>query len=817
VPGTRRRPMDEFTRLGIVLGVALLAVLPPVAAASSGRTELPASLANPTASSLSVMRGSAEPGTAGTTAPFGAVGSATSVPPPALSLVRDPAPRPSIGISHRVGPHPYPVPAGAPPSYNGHYYAGVVYDGPSENATEVQTTLFVPADRPQPADFYYVLLSVWDNAGSYDQVGFTNNYGAWGLAYSTTNNCAANYYYSPNATELAGGQNYTFKMTLSGGFVDFAVTNASGSSIWVFSQYTGGTEFVIAGFYTCISGSYYDYTDYEEVYSTTAPEPPYDFFFQDDSGTPIGSVTNWTSWNANAPTGILVYIDGVANSTGCPASCPIVIANEPYYLYFPNAAGSLRVEPVSPPTAAAWNVTVAEFAPDAPISLSLYAVPTGWTVKLSVRQGAPAFSSGISVEVPSSTATGWYSIGVNATDGLGSYARISLNATVVPALAVALSAAPGSGGADLGQPILLSAIATGGSHIYGYDWTALPPGCTPSIGPSLRCVPSAAGSFGIGVTVRDSLDYSKAASINYTVDPDPSLGPPQASVPSVDLGQTVTFTAAPVGGSGSDTFDWVTLPTGCVDADTLALLCEPTAAGTFPVAVNVTDSNGFTASSPKLEFVAYVPPAVGAPSESPATIDAGMNLTLSVDYGGGSGGYRFVWQNLPAGCTPSSGFMVNCSSVRAGTFEVSVEISDSDGGSMVGPPTTVIVASDPVISGSGPGRSTVSLGAELVVFGTASGGVPPYSYTWSGMPPGCASTDGPVLTCTPTSTGTFNVQVVATDQAGLQASKIFGVTIGSSGSSSGASPTYRSLEIGGAIAVLAAVGLTVWVLRRRRR
>jgi PKD domain-containing protein len=34
-----------------------------------------------------------------------------------------------------------------------------------------------------------------------------------------------------------------------------------------------------------------------------------------------------------------------------------------------------------------------------------------------------------------------------------------------------------------------------------------------------------------------------------------------------------------------------------------------------------------------------------------------------------------------------------------------------------------------------------------------------YSYSWSGLPPGCASVDGPDLNCTPTGTGQFQVAV----------------------------------------------------------
>jgi hypothetical protein len=46
------------------------------------------------------------------------------------------------------------------------------------------------------------------------------------------------------------------------------------------------------------------------------------------------------------------------------------------------------------------------------------------------------------------------------------------------------------------------------------------------------------------------------------------------------------------------------------------------------------------------------------------------------------------------------------------------------------------------------------------------GGTPPYTFSYSGLPPGCVGGDVPQFTCTPTVAGTSNVAVLVTDTAG---------------------------------------------------
>ncbi|MGI0132629.1 MAG: hypothetical protein ACREDK_06010 [Thermoplasmata archaeon] len=53
----------------------------------------------------------------------------------------------------------------------------------------------------------------------------------------------------------------------------------------------------------------------------------------------------------------------------------------------------------------------------------------------------------------------------------------------------------------------------------------------------------------------------------------------------------------------------------------------------------------------------------------------------------------------------------------------------------------------------------------------ASGGVPPYQYTYSGLPPGCPSSNAPSIPCTPSQAGVYSVVATVRDIAGQTATE----------------------------------------------
>ena len=333
---------------------------------------------------------------------------------------------------------------------------------------------------------------------------------------------------------------------------------------------------------------------------------------------------------------------------------------------------------------------------------------------------------------------------------------------------------------DVNQSTTFTVMPTGGSGTYTtYVWNGLPTGCASASQASLTCTPtSATGTpFAVSVTVTDSSgNTNTSATVTFTVYRDPTVGTATSNVTSVDVGQPVTFTSAvPAGGSGGFRYAWSGLPAGCSSTAT-TVSCTPMRAGTSSVIVTVTDSNGYGVSSAALSFVTYALPTVTTPSSSVSVGTVGQAITFTTTGAGGSGGLTFVWTSSPTGlgCTASTIHIVTCTPTVAGSYSVTVTVNDTNGGKVSATLSSfaVLVASSlPSISSFSASPASIVLGAWTNFTVVASGGTGSLTYSYTGLPAGCASADTAMLACRATSAGTFTVTVTVTDQASHSATK----------------------------------------------
>jgi DNA-binding beta-propeller fold protein YncE len=277
-----------------------------------------------------------------------------------------------------------------------------------------------------------------------------------------------------------------------------------------------------------------------------------------------------------------------------------------------------------------------------------------------------------------------------------------------PPLGARLGAEPSS--ISLGQSTDLVSSASGGTLPYTYTYSTLPQGCTGLNLSTLPCTPTASGTFYVGVNVTDPTGGSAAAVTVLVVTYTPAtlqvgLTPNPASI---TLGRSLDLVATASGGTGSGTytFAYSTLPTGCTSQNLSTLPCAPTTTGTFYVGVNVTDPAADHGSA-STRFVVLVAPSIAATlSPQPAAFDLGNSTTLTVQVTGTpTGPVTFDFTALPTGCASANTSSLACTPTAVGTFPLTVEVRDS-AGHFAEANSSLVVQKVP--AGTTPGKTTPS-------------------------------------------------------------------------------------------------------------
>jgi DNA-binding beta-propeller fold protein YncE len=246
-------------------------------------------------------------------------------------------------------------------------------------------------------------------------------------------------------------------------------------------------------------------------------------------------------------------------------------------------------------------------------------------------------------------------------------------------------------------------------------------------------------------------------------------------------------------------------------------------------------------------FVGQVPSGGYAPVPGSVGV-TGAPATATVVFGGTAYLVSVRESGLPVGST----WWLNLTgllSLSSATAQIDVNLSDGSYPYTIGGPVafTVTPASGSIPVDGGPSGFTVSfravgstgpapliiaaysavpgafsVGATVNISVEATGGTPPYSYAFLGLPTGCASSNRTSILCTPTSVGNSTVEITVRDVAGGAAFANVTVRVlpvpgsGPMGPSGGGIPgidwVYLSVGLIAALVVAAAV-----LLRRRGR
>ncbi len=313
----------------------------------------------------------------------------------------------------------------------------------------------------------------------------------------------------------------------------------------------------------------------------------------------------------------------------------------------------------------------------------------------------------------------------------------------------------------VGSPVHFTVNATGGTGAYRYAFHALPSGCSSVNADNLTCLPRAAGNFTIVAQVTDAASFSVQSIVNLTVNPAPSILAFTASVLTTDVGLPIVFRTNASGGTHPLHYLYSGLPAGCLTVSAPVLNCVPSAPSQAIVQVNVTDVFGWYATA---TATVTISPAVRIDSSAVSlpSVDAGTSFTLWVNASGGTAPLSYVYLGLPFGCSLNGTATGSCRPATPGNYSIVATVSDPVGGAA----TTffnVTVVPDPSIATFTLSRGATDVGIATTISATVSNGTPSFTFSYHGLPSGCATNNTNVLLCTPGVTGHFTISVTVTD------------------------------------------------------
>ncbi len=217
-------------------------------------------------------------------------------------------------------------------------------------------------------------------------------------------------------------------------------------------------------------------------------------------------------------------------------------------------------------------------------------------------------------------------------------------------------------------------------------------------------------------------------------------------------------------------------------------------------------------------------PTISSFTASPSTISLGQSTTYSVSVSGGTTPYTYSYSALPSGCVSQNVPALACTPTVAGGYTSMVTVTDATGKTVTSNPGAALRVNSPSgypnINSFTASPSSVNVGSPTTFSVQASGGTPPYTYSYLSLPPGCTSQNTASLSCTPSSSGNYTVRVTVTDANAHPASATTTLTV-TSGSTNNGSPSGGGNGllvpiVIGVVVVAVVAGLAIYFLKVRK-
>ncbi|TMI22432.1 PKD domain-containing protein, partial [Candidatus Bathyarchaeota archaeon] len=276
--------------------------------------------------------------------------------------------------------------------------------------------------------------------------------------------------------------------------------------------------------------------------------------------------------------------------------------------------------------------------------------------------------------------------------------------------------------------VSFAGTASGGTTPYVYSWS-FGDGST-ATGQNLSHAYSSAGIYTVTLTVMDASSPQQKAIASKTVTVTiPTLAASFTFTPSLpQVNSLITFTGSGAGGVAPYTYSWVFGDGQTASGATVTHAYST--AGSFNVTLTLTDAVNTQVISSQGFTIAPVPMTANFTlSTSPTEVNVPVSFSATVT--GGTPPYvSFIWNfgdgsALGSGNTPMHGY------TAAGTFSVTVTVTDSAGKTGISSAQSVVVKAGLGVSTTTASPNPASTAQTVNFIATTSGGIAPVTCTWN--------------------------------------------------------------------------------------
>jgi PKD repeat protein len=410
------------------------------------------------------------------------------------------------------------------------------------------------------------------------------------------------------------------------------------------------------------------------------------------------------------------------------------------------------------------------------------------------------------------TVAGNYTAELTLRDSSGLEQNWTFPIEAVPKLAAAPTATPALGQTPL--TVDFAAGDTGGLGPYSYNWSFGDGSANSTLEDPVHTYPTV-GSYAAQFEVSDSLgDVARGTvlvSVTVPLVATPSVSPSAGIAPL-----TVRFIDQSTGGSLPYNVSW-NFGDGSPVGYGATVDRTYTTPGVYNATETVTDGVGTVAQ--QVEVITVVTPLSASMTANASLVLRSASVQFDLVPSHGEGPFAFSYKFGDGGT--STGFaLANHTFSTDGTFEVRGTITDALHESATAFFNVTVVA--PLVATITASPQSLVLGQTLNLSAGAVGGVGPYAYLWTGLPPGCVSSDTVVLSCQPSAAANYTVSVRVQDRSGQNITASLWVLVtapapgGGGGGSTSNLPAGTLLALALAVVVLVAIAAAALLLRRRR-